>query len=370
MPGERQVGRAPSFGGCAELKLPLQSFNGYDFGRFGAEVWPHVSFPGEGFKMLNRLLASIIGLALLASSAFAATPTVTGGDSITAVLGGAITSSQPTYSIDSTDQNSGAKSTAVGSLNSTSAVTLLTGNTPQAVSSITIANIDTVAATVTIKKVASGTGYTLAAITLQSGDTLTMNDKGLQVVDSSGQLKNGGGTAVTAHSIPVHEWRKTDGVTINPVTAATTNFGVVYGTDGTDFPHLETIDGKNATTAVVSRLVFRLPQNYVAGSAVTLRAKAGMKTTVASNTGATTLGFNVYSNLGTANTGSADLNTTAAQSINSLTLADKDYTITPTNLVAGQDLHIKVTLTVTDVATGTAVIGTINHVELRTTTYR
>jgi len=133
---------------------------------------------------------------------------------------------------------------------------------------------------------------------------------------------------------------------------------------------LETIDSKNATTAVVSRVIDRLPANYVAGSAITIRARCGMKTTVASNSAATTIDFNAYSNSGVANAGSADLVTTNAQSINSLTAANYDFTVTPTGLVAGQDLHIKMTLTVTDSATGTAVIGTVNHCEILTTTYR
>jgi hypothetical protein len=229
-------------------------------------------------------------------------------------------------------------------------------------------NVDTAAATITFALTIGGTSYTLFVTTLQVGDTFYYDERtGPVVIDTNGKLKSSAtNTALVPLAIDATHWRKTDGVTVTPVTAATTNFGLVYGTDGTDFPHLETIDGKSATTVVVARCIFRLPPNYVAGSAITLRAKTGMKTTVASNSGATTLGFNVYSNSGAGNLGSADLNTTAAQSINSLTLADKDFTITPTGLVAGQDLHIKMTLTVTDVATGTAVIGTVNHVELRT----
>lgn len=319
----------------------------------------------------RKFLAAVCVLAISVSTAFAAKPTISGGETITATLSGAITTTNPTFTIDYRDLNSDSNKSAAGSLTGVTAKTLLSATTPLTVESVSICNIDTVAATATIKRVAAdGTAYTMAVVTLQANDVLTINEAGIQVTDSSGQVKNGGGTAVVPHSIPAHEWRKTDGVTINPVTAATTNFGLVYGTDGTDFPHLETIDGKNATTAVVSRVIYRLPSNYVAGSAVTIRIRAGMKTTVATNTGSTTVGLNVYSNSGVGNLGSADLNTTAAQSVNSLTAADKDFVITPTGLVAGQDLHIKMTLTVTDVATGTAVIGTVNHAELRTTCYR
>ena len=295
--------------------------------------------------------------------------TVRYGESVKAVLSGAATTTNPTYVIDSADENTGATSTASGSLTGATAVTLLTTTlNPKRVRGLSICNVDTAAVTLTLSFVDSAeTSKTMTSQVLQVGDTLIMEESGrMYVLDSSGQIKQSGvSTAVEPHAIPVHEWRKTDGVTINPVTAATTNFGVVYGTDGTDFPHLETIDGKNTTTAVVSRCVVKLPSNYVAGSAVTLRARCGMKTTVASNSAATTIDFNVYSNAGTANTGSADLCETAAQSINSLTAANYDFVITPTGLVAGQDLHVKMTLTVTDSATATAVIGTVNHVELR-----
>lgn len=318
------------------------------------------------------MVAAVCVLAVCVSSAFADKPTIRSGESITAVLSGAITTTNPTFAVDYFDLNTSSNKSAAGSLTGASVKTLLTTTAaPLTVSSLSICNIDTAAATVTIKRVAADTtATTMSVVTLQVNDTLSITEHGIKVTDSAGAVKNGGGTAVTPTSIPAHEWRKTDGVTLNTATAATTNFGVIYGTDGTDFPHLETIDSKNATTAVVSRVIVKLPPNYVAGSAVTIRARCGMKTTVASNSAATTIDFNAYSNAGTANTGSADLVTTAAQSINSLTAADYDFVVTPTGLVAGQDLHIKMTLTVTDSATATAVIGTVNHAEIRTTTYR
>lgn len=320
----------------------------------------------------RSLLAAVCVLALSVSSVFAGKPNIRSGESITAVMSGAITTVNPTWTVDYYDLNTSSNKSAAGSLTGVTAKTLLlSAASPLTVESLSICNIDTGAVTVTIKRVAADTtATTMAVVTLQVNDLLTISERGVSVTDSAGQVKNGGGTAVTPHAISVHDWRKTDGVTVNPVTAATTNFGVVLGTDGTDFPHLETIDSKAATTAVVSRIVVRLPPNYVAGSAVTIRARCGMKTTVASNTAATTIDFNAYSNAGTANTGSADLVTTNAQSINSLTAANYDFVVTPTGLVAGQDLHVKMTLTVTDAATGTAVIGTVNHAELLTTTYR
>lgn len=62
---------------------------------------------------------------------------------------------------------------------------------------------------------------------------------------------------------------------------------------------------------------------------------------------------------------SSDLCTTAAQSINSLTLANKDFVLTATNLAAGDVLDVRVTIAVNDAASGTAVQGVIDKLILR-----
>lgn len=55
----------------------------------------------------------------------------------------------------------------------------------------------------------------------------------------------------------------------------------------------------------------------------------------------------------------SDLVTTSATTINSLTAAAKEFAITPTGLVAGDELDVRVTIAITDGATATAVIGRI-----------
>ncbi len=284
------------------------------------------------------------------------------GESLTAVMSGAAATTNPTAFVDSVEGST--ESVTPFSLNGTTPVALATANLSRRVNSVTICNIDTAAVTVTLKRLlASGTAYPFPAITLQVGDTLTLDSNGLRVVDSSGQFKQAGvSTAIEPFAILATDWKKADGVTPLAASASTTNPGVVIGTDGTNFPTVQTIDGKAATTAVVMRTIVRLPSNYAAGSSITLRFKAGMITTVSDTS--CTLGVNVYSNAGN-NIGSADINATSAQSINSLTFANKDFTITPTGLVAGQELHIKVTITITDSATATAVIGAVGHTEIR-----
>jgi hypothetical protein len=61
---------------------------------------------------------------------------------------------------------------------------------------------------------------------------------------------------------------------------------------------------------------------------------------------------------------SADLCETAAQSINNLTAANKDFVITPTGRIAGEQLDVVLTFGGTDGATGTAVIPQINKVSV------
>jgi len=314
-------------------------------------------------------LPLLLAVAAIVGEAKALTLTVAPNESLTVAMSGAAATTNPTAYVQY-DQNSASKSTHV-QLNGATAVTLVTvpdgANLNAAkVNSLLINNNDTAAITLSLKHVVNSTNYTITSVSLAVGDTLQMDTSGLKVLDTNGQERIVNTvTAVQPFAVTATEWRRTDGVTLNTATASSTNHGLVYGTDGTNFPHLETIDSKAATTAVVSRCMFKLPSNYVAGSAITIRVRCGMKTTVADTS--CLVALNVYSNAGTAQNGSADLNTTSATSCNSLTNADKDYVITPTGLVAGQDLHIKITQTVTDAATGTAVIGVINHVELRTT---
>lgn len=148
-----------------------------------------------------------------------------------------------------------------------------------------------------------------------------------------------------------------------PASAATTYLGLVTGTYGTNPPQAQTGDLKaaGATTRRARTLVI-LPDNFVASGNITIRCNAGMKTTVA-DTSATVL-VEAYQ-LNDDGTLSANLVTTAAQSINSLTYANKDFALTTTGLVAGSRLDVRVSITVTDAASVTAVIGLLHDLVLR-----
>jgi hypothetical protein len=130
-------------------------------------------------------------------------------------------------------------------------------------------------------------------------------------------------------------------------------------TFGTVSWYLNTYDLKTTTTTCYARFCFELPPEYDDGETITLRIRGGMNTTVAD--GSATIDAEVYKADRDGAVG-ADLCATAAQSINNLTNADKDFTITPTGLVGGDILDCRIALAVVDTATGTAVVGEVLEV--------
>lgn len=149
--------------------------------------------------------------------------------------------------------------------------------------------------------------------------------------------------------------------TASPETPANDDLGLVTGTPGSAAISYQTGDVKAAGCTRKVGFTKEVPQNYVAGQTLIIRAHAGMLTTVSD--GAATIDVECWKSSEAA-TASSDLCATAAQSIKSLTLADKDFTITPTTLAAGDILEIVVTVAITDTATGTAVIGILGSLKL------
>lgn len=157
--------------------------------------------------------------------------------------------------------------------------------------------------------------------------------------------------------LPWEQWRVFDAYsTLLPSTSANDDLGLYAGTHGTSTPTIRSYDLKTLSTSLHARQTWVLPPEYAAGQALTFRINAGMVTTVAGTS--CVVDALVYKSDGAGGVGS-DLCATAAQSINSLTAADKDFVITPTGLTAGDVLDIKITVTVVDGATGTAVTAYI-----------
>lgn len=153
------------------------------------------------------------------------------------------------------------------------------------------------------------------------------------------------------------DWRVWDAFATNlPATSATDDLGLYGGTFGTAAPIIATGDVKASTVTRYARITFPLPASYVAGQTCTIRAYAGMGTTVADTSA--TVDFQAYRS-GDDTTIGSDLVTTAAQSMNSLTEANKDFVVTPTTLLPGDLLDIRMTIAVVDGATATAVIAQV-----------
>lgn len=165
-------------------------------------------------------------------------------------------------------------------------------------------------------------------------------------------------TETLKHNIPLEDVRVWDAYQTNlPTTAAADDLGFITGTFGTDAVVLQTSDSKNTTVTQRARFYFRLPENYVAGQAISVAAWAGMRTTVASSSA--TIDFEVYLKNDSTGLVGSDLVTTSATTINSLTAANKEFVVTPTGINPGDELDCRVTIAITDVATATAVIGRI-----------
>jgi hypothetical protein len=162
--------------------------------------------------------------------------------------------------------------------------------------------------------------------------------------------------------IPLTDLRVWDAMqTVLPGTGAADDLALIGGTFGTGSPTIQTGDVKATSTTRRARFLVPLPAEYDPAGTVTIRASAGMVTTVSDTTA--TIDFEVYeSNKATGI--SSDLCSTAATTINSLTFADKDFSVTSASLVAGDLLDVRVSIAVVDGATVGAVIGAIGSLEL------
>lgn len=165
--------------------------------------------------------------------------------------------------------------------------------------------------------------------------------------------------------VPLTDMRVHDAIQTNlPGTAASDDLGIIGTAFGTASPVLQAGDLKAAgPTTRYARFLTRLPAEYAdSGETIQVVIHAGMVTTVADTS--CTVGLQCYKSDQEAGIGS-DLVVEAAQDINSLTHADITFTITPTGLVAGDVLDLRIAIACNDAATGTAVIPQIGNVELR-----
>lgn len=151
--------------------------------------------------------------------------------------------------------------------------------------------------------------------------------------------------------------------TFLPSTSANDDLGLYGGTFGTDAPIVKTYDVKAADEVTLyARVVRSLPVEYEAGESVSIRVHAGMVGTVADTSA--TVDVEVYKSDGAGAVDGSDLSATAAQSINSLTFANKDFSVTADSLAPGDVLDIRLKVVVNDAETASAVAAAIGKLEL------
>jgi len=147
-----------------------------------------------------------------------------------------------------------------------------------------------------------------------------------------------------------------------PGTAATDDLAIIGGTFATAPPTISAGDLKAAgATTRYARFEMSLPECYEAGETITLSLSAGMVTTVADTS--CMIDIQAYKLDKITGIGS-DLCSTAAMTMNSLVFSAKQFTITPSGLVAGDMFDVRVAITCTDAATATAVKPTIAAIDL------
>lgn len=175
---------------------------------------------------------------------------------------------------------------------------------------------------------ASGDGSIVRVLTQRASITGTVDRSNL-VQDDLAEYD------VPLTSCKVHNALHTD----LPATAADDDAALITGTPGTDAPTIQGVDFGGTTSDEKFAFEYQLPPEYVDGQSVSCRVRGGMLTTVADD--ACTVDVEAWKADGDGAVGS-DLCATSALSINSLTKANKDFTITPTGLAAGDKLIIRV----------------------------
>lgn len=167
---------------------------------------------------------------------------------------------------------------------------------------------------------------------------------------------------LAVQNVPLHYARVWDARQTNlPGTAAADDLAYITGTLGTNMPLIQSSDGKATTITQYAGFEIPIPDDYEDGETFTIRLTAGMTTTVSDTTA--TIDVQAYLSNDDGTTGS-DICATAAQSINSLTPAEFNFTITPTTLGAGGRLNVRIAIAITDGATGTVVKGSLYAVKV------
>ncbi len=161
------------------------------------------------------------------------------------------------------------------------------------------------------------------------------------------------------YMIPWTAWRVHDAMHTNlPAVGASGDLGLVGGAFGSASPSLQTEDMGGTTITEYARCQFCLPPEYDDGETVSVRFRAGMLNTVTDTTA--TIDLECHESDGEAG-GGGDLCSTGAQDIKNLVLAEKTFVITPTTLIRGAWLDLRVALALVDSANAGEMEGIIGQ---------
>lgn len=162
--------------------------------------------------------------------------------------------------------------------------------------------------------------------------------------------------------VPIHSFRVWDAVTSNPPAAASADdLGLVTGTWGTNPVKLTAGDLK-AQGATTRRIYFSVPvpANYDDGETIQVRVRAKMETTLADVS--CTVDLEAY--VGASGAVGSDLVTTSAQSMNSLTAANYDFTLSGAGINPGDLIECRLSIACNDAASASAVTPAVYKVSL------
>ncbi len=157
-------------------------------------------------------------------------------------------------------------------------------------------------------------------------------------------------------NLPLHLWTKHDEPwTLLPNPSAADDLGLYGATFGTNTPQIMTYDVKAVgSVSLYARFPgFMIPYDYDDGETIQLVAFAGMEGAVADTSA--TIDFEAYKIDGQGGVTGSDLITTVAQTINSLTFAEKTFTLDAASVDPGDLLDIRMTIAVNDAASVSSV---------------
>lgn len=160
-------------------------------------------------------------------------------ETVTAVMSGAAATTNPTYQVLWGETGSPTTNHSQGSLNGSSAVTLVSSKTAgtREVERVILYNGDTASVTVTIAKTSGGTSYPLAKVALPVGAMLRVSGDGISVIDSSGQsLQSSAGAGGTVGTVAANVSAVESGDLVRKTVLTMTDVSVtVANTTGVSF---------------------------------------------------------------------------------------------------------------------------------------